>query len=587
MLYSIYLYFNLVLAKFLSLINEFKVENVRNTTIIFLAVLLIIFLKKNGWQKFIISVKAINFRNKMLYAFTLLIASSVIAGVFITQNLWDSMSYHLPRYLHWFQNENRDFYFTTNQRQNVSPPLPDLLFAQMFAVFSNDKFLFLPTLLAILVSSFFIYKIVFLLTQNKDISILALILSLLVPSQVAFMSSTQTDPVSTALVVMLLYYAIYSTKSINQLLIYKMLLLVPLFIVSKTTGLIFSIPIYLFVIYKHWRFIVNNIGKNILLLLLMLIPAVPYVLRVLSVGRDAGSGVFVKELSLEGIIANFSRIFLSILQTPLGAINSFLERGLYKIFALLNLDLNPEGYGEYGNFYLSNSLHGDLIGNPIHFVLIILASIFLIRIKTYRLISILILLQLFFLATTIGWQPWINRFTSTLLVIGSILIAVWLFQLSKRVRVLIIVGVITYSSFWVFYNPTRSLLDPKPLLAFAQVFGMDAEDLTKIRHDLALPRERQYFSVRPEIEDSYLEAIEEFNKQPAEKIYITIGGDDFEYPIWALTDFVVEIRHLDKNTSQIEEIKKGEAYLFCTVDCSDLGLNLSYQGEFASLWRGN
>lgn len=197
------------------------------------------------------------------------------------------------------------------------------------------------------------------------------------------------------------------------------------------------------------------------------------------------------------------------------------------------------------------------------------------------------MLQLFFLATTIGWQPWINRFTSTLLVIGSVLIAVWLFQLSKRVRVLIIVGVIAYLSFWVFYNPTRSLLDPQPLLAFAQEFGMDAEDLTKIRHYLALPREQQYFSVRPEIEDLYLEAIEEFNKQPTEKIYITIGGDDFEYPIWALTDFDVEIRHLDKNTSQIEEIKKGEAYLFCTLDCSNLGLKPSYQGEFASLWKGN
>lgn len=126
MLYSIYLYFNLVLAEFLSLINEFKAENVRNDTFISLAILLIIFLKKNGGQRLIISVKAIDFRNKMLYAFTLLIASPVIAGVFIAQNLWDSMSYHLPRYLHWFQNKNLDFYFTTNQRQNVSSPLPDL-----------------------------------------------------------------------------------------------------------------------------------------------------------------------------------------------------------------------------------------------------------------------------------------------------------------------------------------------------------------------------------------------------------------------------------------------------------------------------
>ncbi len=587
MIYSVYLLFTLIMAELLSNLNIFNATAIRNTTLLFIVVLIVVFIKNSRLQDLSITSVLKLKTNKILILLPIVTVSALVSGIFIAQNLWDAMKDNLPRYLHWFQNGNLDYYFTVIPMQYVAPPVPDLLFAQMFAIFSNDRFLFLPTLISILVASFFVYKIAFLLTENISVSVLAFILSLLVPSQVAFMSSTHTDPVSTALVVILLYYAILSTKSIDQKLVYKMLLLMPLFITIKTTGLIFSIPIYLFVIYRHRKFIFNHLAKNLMVFLFLIIPALPYAFRVLTVERGGGSPVFISTFSLEGILANFSRISLSSLQTPIGAVNDFLENGLYGLFDVLNLNLNPEGYGVYGDFYLSNSLHGDLIGNPLYVILLIVASLFLFKVKTYRMLALLIVFQLLLLSVIIAWHPWINRYTSTLWVIGSILIAIWLFSLSSRVRLFLLAGVFAYSSFWVFYNPARSLLDPQPLLVVAQNFGMKTEDLVKVRHDLALPREKQYFSVRPEIETSYLGAIDQFKKQPTERLYIYIGGDDFEYPIWALTDFEVEIYHLDKNSPQLEEVKTGEAYLFCTVDCSDLGLKPSFKGEFASLWIGS
>jgi len=47
---------------------------------------------------------------------SLILISGVIAGLSIAPNNRDSMTYHLPRYLHWFNNKNLDFFTTTNLR---------------------------------------------------------------------------------------------------------------------------------------------------------------------------------------------------------------------------------------------------------------------------------------------------------------------------------------------------------------------------------------------------------------------------------------------------------------------------------------
>ena len=126
-------------------------------------------------------------------------------------------------------------------------------------------------------------------------------------------------------------------------------------------------------------------------------------------------------------------------------------------------------------------------------------------------------------------------------------------------------------------------MDSKPLITVADKLGMQSSDLKKIRYDLMLPREKQYFSVRPELENSYIKAIKQVKDSGTEKLYIKIGGDDFEYPIWALTDFKVKIIHFQD--INLEEIKQGQTLLFCTVECNMYKLNLEFKDQYVSLWR--
>jgi hypothetical protein len=270
------------------------------------------------------------------------------------------------------------------------------------------------------------------------------------------------------------------------------------------------------------------------------------------------------------------------MQTPIIAINNFLDNIITNLLRILRLEINPIGYGSYGDFYLSNDLHGDVVGNTFYVLLLTIATIGLFQFKNYRKLILLILAQAFLLSSIIGWQPWVNRFTSTLFVIGSIMIAIYFCR--KKLGIFFITFSLLFSSFWIFYNPTRSLLDPRSLISVAQRLGVEIPET--VPYHLIQPREIQYFALNPEIQNSYIGAIDTFNNKRTNELFISIGSSDYEYPIWALTRFEVKIYHFENTKSQLNKLIKGNATLFCTLDCSDLGLKLVYKGDFASLWSG-
>jgi hypothetical protein len=493
------------------------------------------------------------------------------------------MTYHLPRYLHWFNNKSLDFFVTSIQRQNISPILPDLVFAQTFVLFSNDRFLFIPIWFSVLATSFYIFKITLLIRHEKPIAYLSGFIALIIPSQLSFISSTQTDPISTLLVIILVYYVILFRYKESENIIYLIILMVPLFLTAKTTALILATPVYIYLLINFRKFFLDNIYQIFCTFVIALSPAIPFFNRVLKYGIKDTSNVFISDFSFQGTLVNIFRIVLSNLQTPIFEVNRYFSNLFMGFLNLFKIDPNPSGYGSYGDFYLTTSLHGDLAGNPLHLALLVIASFGLWRINQYRLFILLILVQLVLMGSIIGWQPWINRFTSTTLALGSVLIGIWLGGRAKVVRNSIVFILFFYSSFWIFFNPSRALLDSRPLISVADKIGMSSIDLEKIRYDLFLPREKQYFSVRPELAKPYIEALKEVKDGGAAKLYIKIGGNDFEYPIWALTDFKVKIIHFQD--INLGEVSQGQAYLFCTIECDMYKLDSVFKDQYVSLWR--
>ena len=576
MLLILWLYLTLILSELLSFFKQFTVIHFKITS--FAVLLLLIIFAVRMHKKF-----QVNYRNISIPIICFVGFMTFLSGLLISPNNWDSLTYHLPRYLHWFENRNLSFFYTSNNRQNFSPILPDLLYAQFYTIFSSDKFIFLPIWICVIGTSFYIYKITFLVTSDKRVSYLAILIATLIPSQIAFSSSTQTDPISTFLVVLLLYYVILLREDNFNLPLGLIILMIPLFLTTKTTGLILSIPIYFFALIKCQKYIKRYLVKYIFITSLSILPAMPYIFRVWIFGVEAISSVFVSDISLAGVIVNSLRIFVNNFQTPIPGLNRCIEKIFYWGLEILKLDPNPKGYSIYGDFYLSNSLHGDSVGNPLHMFLLLASAIGFWISGRYRLLVILAISQFLLLGFIIGWQPWVNRFTSTILVVGSVLIGIWIAERHRYLQVIIVLTLMAYSSFWVFFNPSRSLIDPKNLVSIAKQLGVESSYLVKIRHDIVLPREKQYFSVKPELENSYISALKNVKALGDNRLYIKIGGDDFEYPIWALTNFrVAVINFKDEN---LYDIKNGNAYLFCTVDCDKYKLKQVFRDKNVTLWR--
>lgn len=587
MVILIYFYLTLLVSESLSIFNQFTLKNLQNFNLVIIFISLTYLFSKRDYQYKLINLKPLVDYWPYVTVIGTFSTVAIISGAGIAPNNWDSMTYHFTRYLHWFSNKNLDHFFTSNNRENTYPVLPDLLFAQIFSTTSNDKFLFLVTWICLFLSSFYIFKITLILSESLKASFLASCVALILPSHVAFMSSTQTDPISTFLVVILFYFTILLRKNYSNRIFLLTIMMIPLFLTSKTTGLILSLPLYIYNIFIHKEFLFKNTLKNITLSILILLPAIPYIYRLSKAERSIlTENVFVSDPAIMGTLINAIRIFLSQIQTPVPLINNFIQDTYYNAAKFLNFTANPDSYSRYGDFSLSSSLHGDFTGNPMHLVLLVASVFGLRRIKKYKILTGLLTTQWVLMASFIGWQPWINRFTSTILTLGAILIGVWLSKISKKNLNIILTTLVIYSSFWMFFNPSRSLVNPKSLVYLAEVIGIPEKSLGKVRHDFVLDKSQQYFSARPELETSYIESlikVTKLNDPRLKTIYINITGNDYQYPIFTLTNFRYGIHHFD--AADIAEIKKGEAVLFCTLECAGYGLKNLYRDDFVTVWR--
>ena len=70
----------------------------------------------------------------------LLLASTLVTALVYPPNTWDSMTYHLPRVMHWISNESIAFYPTSISRQNYQMPLAEFAILHLQVLTGEDTF---------------------------------------------------------------------------------------------------------------------------------------------------------------------------------------------------------------------------------------------------------------------------------------------------------------------------------------------------------------------------------------------------------------------------------------------------------------
>ena len=127
-----------IYSEVLGLLDAFNKKNFALFWFItFLSLISLIFLKYSEFKEKFSKMQSNKIIIVLLALFFFIIFYS---GLIYPPNNYDSLTYHLPRFLYWIQSENLDFFATNNLRQLFSGPFNSILFSFFFI--TNSDYLF-------------------------------------------------------------------------------------------------------------------------------------------------------------------------------------------------------------------------------------------------------------------------------------------------------------------------------------------------------------------------------------------------------------------------------------------------------------
>jgi 4-amino-4-deoxy-L-arabinose transferase-like glycosyltransferase len=489
------------------------------------------------------ALSASRYLSGLLGGVVLLVAMLGLVAWVAPPNTWDSMTYHLPRVMHWIQDQSVAFFPTNIIRQLHQPPWAEyaiLHFQLLSGGDSLDNSVAWFSLIGCIVAASLIAQ---QLGADWRGQVFAAVIAATIPMGILQASSTQND----------LVVAFWLLCAISSLFAYQIQpnwrdaaaagASLGLAILTKGTAYVFALPFLLWFGIWGLRALHWQVWKPVLLISLgvLLLNAAFYARNLSLFGSPLGpsdatdlyaNGSFSPKALLSNVIRNLS---LQI-GTPSQSINASLEHGIRKLLALLTINPDNALTTWHGTVFEINGANGTwaheaVAGNALLLVLVVgvIALCFLMRsLRTQRwlLAYLLALVGAFLLFSWyLKWQPWGSRLLLPLCLLatplcGAVLSAIPQKTLANAVPALLLLAVLP----WVLFNQSRPLVGSQSILT--------------------TPRIDQYFNNRPNIEAPYLGAVQFIQAKGCSEIGIAISGQDgwgypigldaWEYPLWVL-----------------------------------------------------
>ncbi len=503
----------------------------------------------------------------LLISISILLVLILVQGLIYPPNNWDSMTYHLPRVMHWIQNESTNNYATNITRQIYSPPFSEYSIAQIIILTGNDKlsntvqyFYFLSAIVACVL-------ILKLFTKNIKIISLLVILSATIPEAILQASSTQNDIVHSFFVLSTLYFGLLTIKNSKVDNFFFSGLSAGIGLLSKIIAY-FYIPIILIflsivLIYKNYNRLLFVIKKLSFIALIIIIVNSAFTLKkihfnnqISGTTQDIDKGITFEKYSptillstdIKNICLHFDKFFVR----DLG--NKVAE----KSHLLLNLNINEPGTNVFDYKYDAThdwKNHEDSQANFIHLLLFFVAILAFLRmliqgkrkiISIESTLLIILFLQFNFLNLIIRWEPWNSRIHTPLFFEINLFIVLIFkdFQRMKFMQYSVLILCICYGLFLSIFNYSRPFITSKKYTSSIQI--------NDTRYD-------KYFTNRMWVKDEYSSFVNLLNKEEKK---INVGFishiDGWEYPI-QVVQFNKPNIHFDYikiNNSSVKYLKK-------------------------------
>lgn len=356
---------------------------------------------------------------------------------------FDSMTYHLPRVMHWIQNGSLEYWYTSDVREVCSQPLAEYTLLNLFCLSGNDQLFNIPQWYGYILCTLLTVFILHEKKVRKEYVFVGMILVMTTPIVIAEGVTTQNDLFSTIWPLTFLYFSIILANKTELNLAKENIhigimlgVIAGMAFLSKAQSVI---PIAFISIWLFIERIKKKDRANVLVLfpflivIIALLLAMPYFIRNYRCCGDILASAYFDKLSISsydprGVILNCyknwtmgAKTYTSIL------LNRILYKSAYIVAGILGMQINDARFVlddiSYDAFTLNeySSYNMDTASAPfVSWIFVVMVCFVVVRKivsrknKSYQKdnnvgLRIALIFSILTPMCYIKWQPWIMR----------------------------------------------------------------------------------------------------------------------------------------------------------------------------------
>ncbi len=467
-----------------------------------------------------------------------------LVALFSAPNTWDSMTYHLPRMMHWAQNGSVAHYVTHEPRQLYLSPGAELVATHIQILGGGDYAARLIQWLAMTGSLLAVSTIAGQLGARRGGRILSALIAATIPMGLLQAVSTQTDYVVSFHLLTAVCFLAGNTSRRSLARTWPCLwgaaLATGLAMLTKGTAYVVLAP---FLAAFVWRLV--KARRTAAWRPLVVFAAVVMAINLGHFSRN--TRLFDSPLQPRGMdayhrygnethgvgttISNASRFAALHLTVPVPEVVAGSYQAIGDLHRILGLDPeDPRTTWPDMHFEPPPALvHEDFSGNFLHGILILTCFVAACFRRVRRALPELVL-HAFLVATgcllfaaLLKWTPWSTRLHLPLFVLAAPMIGTLLARLvpgaplARQSRYLIAVTTLTL------------VIQAVPFVARNPLHPLAGEDSV-----FRQPTNAQMFRARPRLGEFYARAAERLVAGDCRQIGIDMPPDAWEYPLWAV-----------------------------------------------------
>lgn len=491
------------------------------------------------------------YQNILLALLLCIIGITGITAIVAAPNNFDSLTYHLPRIMHWIQNRSVEHYPTHIDRQLVLAPFSEFGIMHLQILSGGDRFDNCVQWFSMVGSALGVSLIVRALGGSLNSQIVSAVIAVSVPMGLLQSTSTQNDYAVTFWLVCLTYYVIKAKQCPDARHALLVGLSLAFAIFTKGTAYLVALP---FMLVYTWVVIASTgIRKATAYLLvvsavILLVNGGHYARNMKVYGNPispgTGNDIICKSFGVTPTISCITKNVATQLVSGMRGADQALAALTDYIHDAIGVQVNAPDLTADRDFVLQTRTHEDFASNPLHMMLMLIAAAALvIGRKRYpgdtMLFAAAAILSFVVLSVGIKWNPFISRYFLPVLVISAPFLSL-IYDVPKiRPVVNACAVVLLLCSF-----PVLAENEMRPLLGEKSVFVTERID--------------QYFMTRPQAKQYFAATANMIKHQGITNIGILDrDGNMWEYVLWVMLKSdgdKYRIEHVDV-TNQSGDIK--------------------------------